>query len=105
MKTLKLKVTISGGLADYGITYKLHKKGDIISAEKKEKSFEKKFTNLDGMYMLYIKGTGPATEEKKVRIELIYDDSEIDLLDNISTENPIEEITYEIGADYYFKTR
>jgi len=104
MKNLTLNVTVSGGLADYGITYRLYKNGQLIQAKKYPGSFEKTFTNLDGKYSLYIYGTGPATNERNVVIQLMFDESEIDLIESMSSDNPLEESTYEISGDYYFKT-
>ncbi|MDQ0591801.1 hypothetical protein QFZ37_000170 [Chryseobacterium ginsenosidimutans] len=104
MANLTLQVTVSGGLADYGITYRLYKKGQLIQAKKYERSFEKTFADLDGKYSLYIYGTGPATDDKKVITKLLFDDSEIDLIESMSSDNPLIETTYEIGGDYYFKT-
>lgn len=104
MKNLTLQVTVSGGLADYGITYRLYKNGQLIQAKKYDRSFEKTFTDLDGKYSLYIYGTGSATNDRKVTIELLFDDSEIDLIESLSSDNPLEETTYEISGDYYFKT-
>jgi len=104
MANLTLQVIVSGGLADYGITYRLYKKRQLIQAKKYERSFEKTFTDLDGQYSLYIYGTGPATDDKKVTIKLLFDDSEIDLFESMSSDNPLEEKTYEISGDYYFKT-
>lgn len=104
MKNLTLKVAVSGGLADYGITYRLYKNGQLVQAKKYPGSFEKGFTNLDGKYSLYIYGTGPATDERKVVMELFFEKTEIDLIESMSSENPLEESTYEISGDYYFKT-
>lgn len=104
MANLTLQVTVSGGLADYGITYRLYKKGQLVQAKKYPGSFEKEFTELEGKYSLYVYGTGPAANDRKVTIKLLFKDTEIDLIDKMSSNNPLEETTYEISGDYYFKT-
>lgn len=104
MANLTLKVTVIGGLSDYGITYRLQKNGQLIQAKKYLESFEKTFTDLNGKYSLYVYGSGPATNEKKVIIRLVFNDSEIDLIERLSSDNPLEEKTYEISGDYYFIT-
>lgn len=104
MATLTLQVTVSGGLSDYGVTYRLYKNGQLVQAKKYSGSFEKVFISLDGKYSLYIYGTGPVTGERKVVMELLFEKTEIDLIESMSSENPLEESTYEISGDYYFKT-
>lgn len=107
MKTLKLIVTILGGRSEYGITYRLYKRKDLIIGERKEKSFEKTFTDLEGRYQLFIYGPLPISDKGKVKVELIYTEGEIEIFQQISSGNPFQQVKQqglEIDVDYYFQT-
>lgn len=101
MANLILQVTVSGGKSAFGITYELYFGNHLLVAETKRKSFTKTFNNLNGRYQLYIYGSGPNSDDKKVEIEVRGDN--INILPG-SSVNPLIVTDYEVSGHYYIKT-
>lgn len=101
MGNLTLKVTVSGGVSAFGITYELYSGNNLLTAETKRRSFSKNFINLNGRYQLYIYGSGPNSDDKKVEIEV--GGNNINILLG-SSVNPLIVTDYEVSGHYYFKT-
>jgi hypothetical protein len=101
MANLTLQVTVSAGIAAFGITYELYSGNNLLIAESKRKSFTKKFNNLNGRYQLYVYGSGPNSDDKRVEIEVKTDS--INILPG-SSVNPLIVTDYEVSGHYYLKT-
>ncbi|MCE3077062.1 hypothetical protein [Chryseobacterium gwangjuense] len=101
MANLTLQVIVSGGSSAFGITYELYSGNHLLTAETKRKSFVKSFNNLSGRYQLYIYGSGPNSDDKKVEIEVSGDN--INILSG-SSVNPLIVTDYEVSGHYYLKT-
>jgi hypothetical protein len=101
MANLTLQITVSGGISAFGITYELYFGNSLLIAETKQRSFIKRFNNLNGRYQLYIYGSGPNSEDKRVKIEIMADN--INILHG-SSVNPLIVNDYEFSGHYYLET-